>query len=37
MRGWINRPLMEAMDLFYIEDKEKIEYDYEVGKTIITK
>lgn len=33
----INRPLMEAMDLFYIEDKEKIEYDYEVGKTIITK
>lgn len=33
----INRPLMEAMDLFYIEDKEKIDYDYEIGKTIATK
>jgi len=30
----INRPLMEALDLFEIEDKEKIDYDYEVGKTI---
>ena len=33
----INRPLMEALDLFEIEDKEKIDYDYEIGKTIERK
>lgn len=33
----INRPLMESLDLFYIEDKEKIDYDYEIGKTIERK
>jgi gentisate 1,2-dioxygenase len=32
----INRPLMESLDLFEIEDKEKIDYDYEIGKTIVT-
>ena len=33
----INRPLMESLDLFEIEDKVKTDYDYEIGKTIERK